>query len=178
MTPDLFASLLPLVNVAGLGFVGWGLFYLYRTLLDRNKSLESHIKEIRDGHTMVVQIMKTRAEELEHLFEDERRLRANIVEVVGFTDQQQKKLFTLKEEENQQLRLKCDDLNIKLISSQADAKEARTQAWEAKKAEAAKTRLEAEKALLLQKLSTLESRVNSLQGALTRAVPNGSRGAF
>ena len=176
MLTELFSWLLPLVNVAGLGFVGWGLFYLYRTLLDRNSSLEKHISELRDGHAAVVQMMQRRAEELEHRFDDEKRWRNNIVEVVGLTEQQQKKLILMKDEELDQLKNRVRDVNTRLGTVQEELDKARREVWEAKKTEAAKTRLEVENASLRRKAETLESRVNSLQNALTRNVPNGFRG--
>jgi len=76
---SLFTWLLPLVNALGLGLLGWGLFHLYRTLLDRNKSLEDHIKEVKTGHVTVVEVMQRRAEELERRFDDEKRWRTNII---------------------------------------------------------------------------------------------------
>lgn len=174
--PEILAWLLPLVNAAGLGFVGWGLYYLYKTLLERNTSLEKHITELRNGHTTVVEIMQRRATELEHRFDDEKRWRNNIVEVVGLTEQQQKKLFVMKDEETQQLRLRCEDAVAKLAQAQSEIDKLRHDSWESKKTEVAKTRLETENAALRRKVETLESRADSLQNALTRNVPNGFRG--
>jgi chromosome segregation ATPase len=160
MMDALFAWIFPALNVVGLTVLGMSLWHVYHALVRRNESLLSHLKELKEGHTQVVDVMQRRAQELERRFEDEKGWRDRYTEVMAMTETQQKKIWALKDEELAHLRKRHDEAERKVGDAEVELAKLRAGVWEARHAQMAFKRLEAEKKALEERVSRLQQSVH------------------